>query len=76
MRKIIEITLHIVTLLSALNIVFHIINVCYILFGGYGGEAGYEGYIIGSIIALILFGVYLVLYCNKISAFEMFIYYV
>lgn len=65
MRKIIDITLHIVALLSALNIVFHIINICYILFSGHGGGAGYEGYVIGSIVALILFGVYLVLYCIK-----------
>lgn len=59
------ITLHIVALLSALNIVFHIINICYMLFGGHGGGAGYEGYVIGSIVALILFCVYLVLYRVK-----------
>ena len=65
MRRIIDITLHIVTFLSALSILFNIINICYILFGGHGGGAGYEGYVIGSIVALILFGIYLVLYCIK-----------
>ena len=65
MRRIIDIILHIVTFLSALNILFNIINICYILFGGHGGGAGYEGYVIGSIVALILFGIYLVLYCIK-----------
>lgn len=65
MRRIIDITLHIVTFLSALNILFNIINICYILFGGHSGGAGYEGYVIGSIVALILFGIYLLLYCIK-----------
>ena len=35
------------------------------LFGGHGGGAGYEGYVIGSIVALILFCVYLALYRVK-----------
>ena len=65
MRRIIDITLHIVTFLSTLNILFNIINICYILFGDHGGGAGYEGYVIGSIAALILFCIYLVLYYIK-----------
>ena len=44
--------------LAVLNIVFHIANFCYIAFGGHGGGAGYEAYIIGTLTALLLFLVY------------------
>lgn len=44
--------------LAMLNIVFHIANFCYIAFGGHGGGAGDEGYIIGALTALLLFLVY------------------
>ena len=44
--------------LAMLNSVFHIANFCYIAFGGHGGGAGYEGYIIGALTALLLFLVY------------------
>ena len=44
--------------LAMLNLVFHIANFCYIAFGGHGGGAGDEGYIIGALTALLLFLVY------------------
>ena len=44
--------------LAMLNIVFHIANFCYIAFGGHGGGAGYEAYVMGSLAALLLFLVY------------------
>lgn len=44
--------------LAMLNIVFHIVNFCYIAFGGHGGGAGYEAYVMGSLAALLLFLVY------------------
>ena len=53
-----RIVFYILGVLSALNIVFHIANFCYIAFGGHGGGAGDEGYIIGALTALLLFLVY------------------
>ena len=48
--------------LAMLNSVFHIANFCYIAFGGHGGGAGYEAYVMGSLAALLLFIVYGVLF--------------
>ena len=64
----IMVLLRIVAFLSALNILFHVINICYIIFGDYGGGAGYEKYVIGTIVALVLFVTYLALcFVKKLS---------
>ena len=47
---------YILGVLSALNIVFHIVNLCYCY--NHGGGAGYEAYVMGSLAALLLFLVY------------------
>lgn len=62
LQRIVNYTLSIVALLSALNILFHISQIWDFLFGYYGGGAGYEEYVVGSIVALILFVVYLILH--------------
>lgn len=68
MQRRVSIILHIVAFLSAMNILFHLAQLCYIISGHHGGGAGYEEYVVGSIAALILFVVYLVLsLINKLS---------
>ena len=57
--------------LATLNIVFHIANFCYIAFGGHGGGAGDEGYIIGALTALLLllvYGILLLAFRSKIKS--------
>ena len=51
-----RIVFYILGVLSALNIVFHIVNLCYCY--NHGGGAGYEAYVMGSLAALLLFLVY------------------